>query len=150
MTRSLLLGLLFIVSWNAGATDLRKITRAKTSLALEIGLAEDTELRIKRDRCKWELDGADLPRTCFEVSRLEARLGTISKADELRQWSWLEKLCVKRVRAAARVESLAETSNLPASCRVEAERRLDDLRYRMEEERPDQLFIRKPDAWTGS
>lgn len=147
----LVLVVLSIFSGAALASDLSRLTRAKSGLELELALAEEAELRSLRERCKTELAGADLPRACFTVVDLESRIGRLPSAELGRERSWLERLCLTRARAASRVTTLGETKGLPESCRIEVERRREDLRYRMEVEAPDRLFeIRFSDGWTGS
>ncbi|MES2963438.1 MAG: hypothetical protein V4760_06075 [Bdellovibrionota bacterium] len=124
----------------AHATDLSAITKAKSSLALELTLASRAELKERRDQCNLELSGLELPRSCFEVLNLEESMGLIVRSRAGEQRLWLERLCLKRARGAARLEALSRTSALSSSCRQAAEERLDDLRYRLEDERPQDLF----------
>ena len=138
--KSIILALMALVGSSARASDLTTITRAKSPLALELAIAGEVELKDRRDRCKLELSSLELPRSCFEVLRLEDSTGLIARSKVEEQRAWLERVCVKRARGAARLDSLENTSSLPISCREAAAQRLGDLRYRLEDEKPDELF----------
>ena len=124
---------LFTTVAPALATDLRPLTQAKSQLDLELAVAGAAELTAARGSCVRELATADLPRSCFAALRLEAKTPP----------AWLERLCERRARGAARVGTLRETSELPERCREAARERRRDLEYRLEAENPAEL-------WTGS
>lgn len=116
----------------AYASDLAALMKAKSTLEFELARTKRDEVAVFEVECRRELAGTDLPRSCFKMMRARAESPP----------SWLDRVCERRVRDAARVETLRDVSALSERCRASADERREDLEYRIEVEEPVRLLDR--------
>lgn len=107
-------------------------------------IAEEQQ-RMRRSHlvCEAELNGKRLPIACYERLKLEDR--RIERIGISRDLAWLDRLCVERTSANRDWKELqsAEASRwISGPCRTAVERRLADLHYIDQAERPAELFAR--------
>lgn len=116
--------------------DLRSLIRAQSSdEVFRIRSASQESMRLEMV-CKEQLKGRVVPSACFSFIRSKNQI--TSEKDH-----WLSDLCEKRAGEEVDIRHLEKTLNspdLPLSCRQKAERRLGDLIYAAEVEKPVQIF----------
>jgi hypothetical protein len=125
--------------------ELRALRRARRTSDLAT-VKRVASLNSERASCSARLKAGLLPAFCFKVLHDEAALGLMSTIAANRERTWLTRVCVERARASERwpdLQTFLNSDFLPTQCREIVERRLSDLRYRDEEEKPASLFSRR-------
>lgn len=131
----------FVSIWSggafaSGADELRSIVRASSVSHLSSIVQEAKKLRVARVACETQLKSEAVPFSCFEVI-------AIKEGGRLYEERWLEALCLERVKRATQRHSLKaalSSSRLPVECHKALIKRVDDLEYAAQGERPYEFF----------
>ena len=119
------------------------LMRAKSLVKLRAVTHEDQKLKFNRVKCRTELAAQRIASACFWVIAKENELHLLPAVAEIRDASWLKKLCVSRAESAksiAEIESAAAAELVPQECQLAMTTRIADLRYQMESSAPQNLF----------
>jgi hypothetical protein len=97
-----------------------------TELKLRTGALE--VLKAKRELCESQLEGAELPSSCFNLLELEVQLNLLKKAKLSAAWNHIDEICVRTV---ARMNKIEKEPLFPPNsrCKKSYAERAAKLRY---------------------
>jgi len=119
------------------------LMRAKSLVKLRAATHQDQKLKFNRVKCRTELAARRIASACFWVIARENELHLLPAVVEIRDATWLKKLCVSQVESArsiAEIELAAAAELVPQECLLAMRSRIADLRYQLESSAPQSLF----------
>ena len=121
----------------------RALTHVASLNELRLEVLAEKKLATQRARCEAELAGPAVPASCFWVLKKEKDLRIIHATSEIRDASWLERLCISRAEKSHDLSALMQRQNqeeTPSKCQAAIDSRAADLRYQYETTSPQRLF----------